>query len=200
MTRRTLTAPRFALLATALATALTTTSAMAAPVTYNIDPDHTYPAFEADHMGGLSVWRGKIASSSGTVVLDREGKTGTVEVTMQMKSIDFSNAGLNAHMQKPDMLDTEKFPTATFKGKLTKFSGDAPGAVDGTLTLHGVTKPVQLTINAFKCMMHPMAKREVCGADASATINRDDFGISAGKPMFRMDVKLLITIEAIKAE
>ena len=175
--------------------------AQAAPVTYDIDPGHTYPAFETDHMGGLSVWRGKINATSGKVVLDRAAKTGTVEVTMDMKSIDFGHDKMNEHSLSPDMFDVAKFPTAKFSGKLAAFNGENPTGVQGNLTLHGVTKPVTLKINSFMCKPNPMSKKETCGADASATINREDFGVSYGKAMgFKMDVKLLISIEAVRAD
>ncbi len=174
--------------------------AIAAPATYNIDPNHTYPTFEADHMGGLSFWRGKINSSSGTITLDKAAGTGTVEVTMDMKTIDFGNQALNDHAQTPDLFDTAKYPTATFAGKLVKFKDGAPTAVDGTLTLHGVTKPVTLTINKFSCKPHPMMKKEVCGADASTQIDRGDFGVTFGKEMgFLMGVTLRISVEALIA-
>jgi polyisoprenoid-binding protein YceI len=108
---------------------------------------------------------------------------------------------MNEHANSPDIFDTAKFPTATFSGKLGGFKGDAPGEVVGNLTLHGVTKPVTLKINSFMCKPNPMSKKETCGADASANINREDFGVSYGKSFgFKMDVKLLITIEAIKAD
>lgn len=175
-------------------------AALSAPVTYNVDPAHTFPAFEADHFNGLSIWRGKINSTSGKVVYDREAKAGTVEVTMQMNSIDFGHDGLNEHAAKPEIFDVAKFPTATFKGKLAKFNGDAPTEVQGELTLHGVTKPVTLRITQFKCAQNPMSKKDVCGADAATEINRDDFGVDYGKNFgFRMGVKLLISIEAQKA-
>jgi polyisoprenoid-binding protein YceI len=182
-------------------TILLAAAAQAAPVTYNVDPDHTYPAFEADHMGGLSIWRGKVNSTSGKVVLDTAAKAGSVDVTMDMKSIDFGHDKMNTHANSPDIFDTAKFPTATFSGKLGGFKGDSPSEVVGNLTLHGVTKPVTLKINSFLCKANPMSKKEVCGADASANINREDFGVSYGKNFgFKMDVKLLITIEAIKAD
>ena len=172
-------------------------AAVAAPVTYEIDPQHTYPSFEADHMGGMSVWRGKINSSAGKIMLDKEAGTGTVDVTMDMKTIDFGINELNAHAQTPDLFDTAKYPTATYTGKLAKFQNGAPTEVDGTLTLHGVSKPVTLKINSFTCKDHPMKKKEFCGADASATINRDDFGVDFGKQMnFKMGVTLRIQIEA----
>jgi polyisoprenoid-binding protein YceI len=172
---------------------------VAAPVTYNVDPEHTYPSFEADHFGGMSVWRGKFNQNSGTIVLDREAKTGTVDIKIDAASIDFGIDKLANHVKgnEAGMLNVEKFPTATYKGKLVKFKDGAPTEVDGELTLHGVTKPVTLTIRSFKCMTHPMKKIEFCGADAAGTINRDDFGVSWGKSFgFKMDVKLAIQVEA----
>lgn len=170
---------------------------LAAPVTYVIDPGHTFPAFEADHWGGRSIWRGKIEQSSGTVVLDREAQSGTVNVTMDMASINFGHEGMNTHAKAPDILDVEKFPTATYVGQLANFKNGAPTAVNGTLTMHGVSKPVNLAINTFKCEPHIRTKREVCGADAVTTIQRDEFGVDYDKENgFFMAVKLLITIEA----
>jgi polyisoprenoid-binding protein YceI len=173
-------------------------AAVAAPETYNIDPNHTYPSFEADHMG-ISTWRGKFRKTSGTVTLDRAAKTGTLDITIDAASLDFGHEGMNEHAKKPDMFDVAKFPTVTYKGKSIAFNGDTPVSVDGELTLHGVTKPVKLTINKFKCIMHPRLKKEVCGADASGEFNRTDFGISFGVPMgFSPNVKLDIQVEAIK--
>jgi polyisoprenoid-binding protein YceI len=180
--------------------ALVAGSAIAAPVSYNVDPNHTYPSFEADHFGGLSVWRGKFDKSSGTVAIDKDKGSGTVEITVDTSSIDFGHAKLNEHAKSAEMFDVEKFPTATYKGTLAKFKDGSPTEVDGTLTLHGVTKPVTLTINQFKCILNPMIKKEVCGADASATFNRSDFGINFGdKYGFKQEVKLQIQVEAIKA-
>lgn len=175
--------------------------AQAAPAKYNIDSAHTYPSFEADHMGGLSTWRGKLNSTSGTVTYDKEAQSGTIDVTIDMASIDFGHDKLNEHAKSAEMFDVEKFPTAKYTGKLAGFKNGAPTEVDGTLQLHGVTKPVKLTINRFLCKPHPMAKKEVCGADASAKINREDFGVGYGKAYgFDMDVKLQIQIEALRAD
>ena len=181
------------------AAALALASASAFAQTYNIEPNHTYPSFEADHMG-ISVLRGKFTKTSGTIKLDRAAKTGTVDITVDASSIDFGHAKLNDHVKSPDMFDVAKYPTAVYKGKITQFNGDAPAKVDGELTLHGVTKPVTLTINKFKCIQHPMLKREACGADASAEFKRTDFGIAYGTPMFAPEVKLAIEVEAIKAD
>jgi len=175
------------------------TVAVAAPVTYDIDVQHTHPSFEADHFGGLSVWRGKLNASGGKIVLDREAKAGTVEVTIDTASVLTGVPDLDKHLKSKDFFDVEKYPTATYKGKLAKFNkGGAPTEVQGELTMHGVTKPVTLTIRTFKCQAHPMkADKNVCGADAATTINREDFGMVWGKNFgFDMKVALAIQVEA----
>lgn len=173
----------------------------AAPVTYNIDPTHTYPSFEADHFGGMSVWRGKFDKTSGTIVLDQAAHTGTVDITVDTSSINFGMEKLDEHVKSAEMLDVAKFPTATFKGTFSKFKGDVPTQIKGEFMLHGVTKPLTLTIDSFKCKMHPMLKKEFCGADAKAQFNRADFGINYGdKYGFNMTVKLQIQVEAYKAD
>ena len=169
------------------------------PVTYEIDPNHTFPAFEADHMGGLSLWRGKINSTSGEVVLDKKNKTGSVNVVMEMLSIDFGHDEMNKRAKSDDMFDIEEFPQASYEGKLINFQDGAPTKVEGELTLHGITKNVDLEIKAFKCRLHPFKLREVCGADLRGNIMRDDFGIKYGKMLgFKMGVALRIGVEAIK--
>jgi polyisoprenoid-binding protein YceI len=174
-----------------------TATAFAAVDTYTIDPGHTYPSFEADHMG-LSVLRGKYTKTSGTVSLNRAAKTGTLDIKIDADSLDFGNEKLNKHAKTADMFDVAKFSEITYKSKSITFNGDVPVSVEGELTLHGVTKPVTLAINKFKCIDHPMLKKEVCGADASATFNRGDFGITFGLPRFAPEVKLAIEVEAVK--
>jgi polyisoprenoid-binding protein YceI len=183
----------------ACALALIAGTAIAAPETYQVDPAHTYPSFEADHMGGMSVWRGKFDASSGTVVLDAAKGTGTVDITVDAASIDFGNPKLNEHAKTKDLFDVAQFPNAQYKGTLEGFKNGAPTEIKGNLTLHGVTKPVTLKINSFLCKPNPMTKKQTCGADAEGTLNRDDFGIDFGKAYgFKMGVKLQIQIEAVK--
>ena len=171
-------------------------AAQAAPVVYDLDPTHTYPSFEADHMG-ISVWRGKFNSTRGTVTLDREAGSGRVEVTVDIGSIDFGLDEMNDHAKQPDLFDATKFPVATYTGTLAAFVDGAPTRADGELTLHGVTKPVALAIRSFKCIEHPLHKRELCGADVAVTLDRAEFGIDAGKDYgFGMDVPLRIQVEA----
>ena len=181
------------------ATLLGASAALAAPATYTIDPQHTYPSLETDHMGGLSTWRGKFNSTSGTIVYDKEGQTGSVDVKVDASSVDFGHDKLNEHVKNAEILDVAKYPSATLTGKLTGFKDGKPTEVDGTLQLHGVTRPLKLKINSFLCKPNPMTKKETCGADASGTFNRDDFGVDFGKAYgFRQEVKLQIQVEAIR--
>jgi len=170
----------------------------AQPQTYTIDPSHTYPSFEADHFG-ISTWRGKFNKTSGTVTIDRAAQTGSLDISIDASSIDFGHAKMNEHAKSADFFNVEKFPTATYKATNFKFDGEKPVAVMGELTLLGVTKPVTLTINTFKCIIHPMLKREVCGADVSAEFKRTDFGLSKYSPPFQPEVTLRIQVEAVLA-
>jgi polyisoprenoid-binding protein YceI len=184
--------------ALAAALSLASLAAQAAVVTYAVDPMHTYPSFEADHMGGVSVWRGKFDKSSGTITLDREAGTGAVDIRIDPKSIDYGLESMNKAARSDELLDVKKYPKASYKGKLEGFVNGLPTKVTGMLELHGVTKPVTLDIRKFKCIPHPMLKREMCGADAYATIDREQFGMAAGKDYgFDMKVDLRIQVEAI---
>jgi polyisoprenoid-binding protein YceI len=181
------------------ATAVAST-AFAVPVTYVIDPKHTYPSFAADHMGGLSVWRGKFTETSGQVVYDKDAKTGSIDVTVNMSSVDFGNAKLDEHAKSDELFDAAKYPTATYTGKFTKWNGSAPTEAEGTFTMHGVSKPLTLKINSFMCKPNPMTKKEICGADASASLDRSDYGVTFGQKYgFQMWVKLDIQVEGSPA-
>lgn len=177
---------------------LASATAHAAPERYTFDPSHTFPSFEADHMG-ISYWRGKFNHTTGTVTLDRAAKTGSVDVTIDLTSIDFGEDKLNEWARGADFFDTAKNPTATYHGTLSDFRDGTPHKLSGTLTLHGVEKPLDLALNRFKCIPHPMEKRELCGADAVASFSRDAFGLTAGKDWgFDMNVALRIQVEALK--
>jgi len=181
-------------------------AAMAVPATYRIDPNHTHPLFEVDHFG-LSKWRGLFKTTSGTIVLDREGGTGTVDVVIDVSSVDLGHDKLNELVVGEKIgdwngLDVAHFPKAEYKGTLADFVQGTPTRVNGDLTLHGVTRPVALRIDSFKCMPnHPILKREVCGADAYGTFNRADFGVNSGMQYgFRQEVILRIQVEAYRQD
>lgn len=174
-------------------------TALATPVTYVCDPSHTYPSFAADHMGGLSVWRGKFTKSSCTIVLDQKEQTGSVDVTVATSSIDFGMPKLDEHAQSPDLFNAAKYPTATYKGKLDGFVDGKPTKIVGDLTLHGVTHPLTLTIRSFECKEVPMMHQYRCGADAEGHFQRDQYGMDLGKSFgFKMWVRLQIQVEAVR--
>lgn len=160
--------------AAAIAAAIVALPAPAAE--YSIDPEHTFPSLEFSHMG-ISVWRGKFNTTSGTVTYDAEAKTGRVDITVDTASIDFGHDGMNEHARNEEWLNVEKYPAMTYQGELI-FKDGEPVGVDGQLTLLGVTKPVALTIDHFKCIEHPYYKKPVCGADASGRLDRADFGLT----------------------
>lgn len=189
-----------ATLPAALSVLLWSAAPWAAPVTYIIDPDHTYPSFEADHMG-ISLWRGKLNKSSGSVILDSATGQGSVEVSMDLSSIDFGHDKMNSWATSAEFFDVANYPSAVYKGRFEGMSNGMPARVQGQLTLHGVTKPLALTLHSLRCIAHPIFKRELCGADVFATFQRDDFGLDAGKAYgFKMDVTLRIQVEALAAE
>jgi polyisoprenoid-binding protein YceI len=175
-------------------------TALAKPVTFVCDPAHTHPSFEADHLGGLSVWRGVFTKSSCSIVLDEERQTGTVAVTVDASSIDFGLPKLNEHVTTAaNLLDASQYPTATYKGKLTDFVNGRPTKVVGDFTLHGVTHPLTLNVDSFRCRQIAAMNQYRCGADASAQFDRDQYGVDFGKGFgFLMWVRLRIQVEALR--
>lgn len=175
-------------------------SALAKPVTYVCDPAHTHPSFEADHFGGLSVWRGVFTKSSCTIVLDQERHTGTVDVTVDASSVEFGVPKLNEHVSTAaNLLDASKYPTATYKGRLADFVNGKPTKVIGDFTLHGVTHPLTLSVDSFECKQIAAMHQYRCGADAKGEFERDRYGVDFGKEFgFRMWVRLRIQVEAVR--
>lgn len=182
---------------TILIATLFSAAAHAAPETYVIEPTHTLPRFEYSHFG-YSTQLSRFDKTSGTIVLDRAARKGSVDVVIDATSVNTGYALFNQHIQAGDYFDTEMFPTITFKSDQMKFKEDQPVAVSGELTVKGVTRPVTLTITSFHCMPHPMAKKDACGANATATIKRSDFNMGKNVPYVSDEVKLTIPVEAIK--
>lgn len=172
-------------------------SAFAAPETYTIDSGHTFPRFSYSHMG-LSTQLSRFSKTTGTVTLDKAAKTGSVDVVIDMKTVDTGLAVFNGHIQGEDFLDTAKYPSATFKSTKVIFDGDKPTAIEGELTIKDVTKPVTLKVSSYVNMVHPMLKRDAIGADASTVIKRSDFRAGKYAPNVGDDVTISIAIEAIK--
>ena len=160
-----LTALSAALTLTTAMTALTTAPALAAPETYVLDQTHTFPRFSYNHLG-YSTQLSRFNKTTGKIMLDREAKTGAVDIVIDTRSVDTGYATFDDHIQGEDFLDTAQYPTATFKSSKVVFEGDQPVKVEGHLTLKGVTQPVTLTVTSFQAMPHPMLKKDAIGADA----------------------------------
>lgn len=177
--------------------ALATLALPAAAQSYTVEPRHTHVTWAVSHFG-TSTFRGKLTKTSGKVVLDAAAKTGSVEIVVSPAGVMSGDEKLDKHLQAGDFFNVEKFATATFKSTKVVFDGAAPKSIEGELTLLGVTKPVTLAVTRFHCRMHPMLKKDFCGADATATIKRSDWGMKYAVPAVSDDVKLDIAIEALK--
>jgi polyisoprenoid-binding protein YceI len=177
--------------------ALLAAPALAAPETFVIDNNHTLPRFSYSHMG-YSTQLSRFDKVSGKIVLDTVAETGSVDVVIDMKSVNTGNTAFNGHIQGEDFFDTATYPVATFKSTAVKFVGGKPAIVEGNLTLKGVTKPVILTVTSFQHMMHPMLKKDAIGANATAMLKRSDFNAGRYAPLVGDEVTLVIPVEAHK--
>ena len=173
------------------------TPALAAPETYALDGTHTFPRFSYSHFG-FSTQLSRFDKTSGKIVFDKVAKTGSVDIVIDTKSVDTGYPTFNEHIQGEDFLDTAKFPTATFKSTKVVFEGDKPVAIEGKLTLKGVTKPVTLTVTSFQAMPHPMMKKDAIGANAYTVVKRSEFNAGKYAPNVGDDVRIDIAVEAIK--
>lgn len=186
------------LLASLAASLLAAGAAQAQETRYRIDPSHTMVTFEARHFG-VSTNRGRFDRKEGAVIVDKAAKTGKVEIHIDMASINTGVAAFDSHLKGRDFFHTEQFPRARFVGDQVTFSGDKIASVAGTLVMLGKSAPVTLNAISYGCYEHPMLKREVCGGDFEATLQRSAWGITFGLPDITPDaVRLLIQVEAIK--
>jgi polyisoprenoid-binding protein YceI len=180
-------------------------AAVASPETYKFDTLHTYAYFEVNHFGFSNV-RGRFDTSSGKFTLDKAAKTAALDLTIQTASISSGHPtehGLyprtrDDHLRSPDFFNVAEFPTMTYKATSVKFNGDAPSSIEGSLTLLGVTKPVVLHVDNWKCGPHPIFKKEACGGNASGVIKRTDFGMKTYVPVISDEIKLWIGFEGYK--
>jgi len=189
---------RKSLFAIAAAATLIAGTAQAETATYAVDPSHTFATFEISHFGA-SVNRGRFDKKEGTVQLDKAAKTGKVELTIDMTSINTGFAPFEKHLQSADVFDAAKFPTAKFVGDKFTFEGDKVVSVSGNLTIKGKTNPATFKANQFACYDSPMVKREVCGGDFETTIDRTQYGVDYGTAYgFPKNVRIVAQIEAVK--
>jgi polyisoprenoid-binding protein YceI len=186
------------LAATAASLALALFAACAAADTYLIDPVHSQPMFEVRHMG-FSIQRGSFGKATGKITLDRAAKTGSVDVTIDTTSIRTIDPRLDERVRGEDFFNVARYPTMSFKSNRVNFDGDRVASVDGELTLIGVTRPVTLTVTDFACGEHPSNNRSMCGAEATTTIKRSEWGMKYGVPKsVGDDVRITLPVEAYR--
>ena len=189
---------RTSFIALAAAAALVTGVAQAESASYTIDPTHTFVTFEINHFGA-SVNRVRFDKKEGTVQFDRAGKAGKVEISFDATSINSGTPAFDKHLQSADLFNAAQHPKITFVSDKFSFNGDKVSEVSGQLTLLGKTGPVTLKANQFNCYQSPMLKREVCGGDFEATIDRTAFGVDYGVQYgFPKTVRIVAQIEAVK--
>ena len=186
-----------AALALATVTMAATAPALAAPETYVLDGTHTFPRFSYNHLG-YSTQLSRFNKTTGKIMLDREAKTGAVDIVIDTRSVDTGYATFDDHIQGEDFLDTAQYPTATFKSSKVVFEGDQPVKVEGNLTLKGMTQPVTLTVTSFQAMPHPMLKKDAIGADAHTVVQRSAFKAGKYAPNVSDEVRIDIAVEAIR--
>lgn len=180
---------------------LLATAVQAAPATYAIDPTHTFATFEIDH-NGASTNRVRFDKKSGTVEFDRDAKAGKVEVVLEMESLSSGTAAFDKHLKSADIFNVAKFPQAKFVSDKFVFDGDKLKEVTGHLTILDKTQPVTIKANKFTCYPNAMLqKRETCGGDFEAVIDRTAFGVNYGVDYgFPKQVRLVMSIEAVKQQ
>src|SRR6185369_4283750 len=176
----------------------------AAPENYTLDPTHTFPHFEVDHLG-VSTMRGVFGKSTGKFTIDHAAKTGSVELTVETASITTGDNDKGArprardeHLRTADFFNVAEFPRMTFKSTAVKFAGDNPAEITGNLTLNGVTKPLTLKVERWTCKDNPMSKKPMCGGNATAALKRSDFGMKYGIPAIGDELKLWFEFEGYK--
>jgi len=171
--------------------------AFAAPVSYGVEANHTFPRFSYTHLG-FTTQQSRFDKTTGTVVYDKEGRTGSVNITIETNSVSTGSTLFNQHIQGEDFLDTAKYPTVTFKSTKVNFDGDKPVSIEGDLTMKGVTKRVTLTVTRFLAAPHPIQKKDTIGADAYTIVKRTDFSMGKYAPAVSDEVRIDIAIEALK--
>jgi len=179
-------------------------TAAAAPENYTMDPNHTHPHWEVNHLG-VSNWRGQFGKSAGKFMIDHAAKTASVEIIIQTASVISGDQdkgsrprSLDEHLRTPDFFNVAEYPTMTYKSTSVKFNGDNPGTIEGNLTLLGVTKPLALHVENWICKQNPFNKKDMCGGNASGSFKRSDFGMKFALAAVSDEVKLWIQVEAYK--
>ena len=180
-------------------TVMIVTFGAAAEDTYKLDPVHSQPIFEVEHRG-FSVQRGSFGRTSGKVTLDRAARKGTIDVTIDTKSIKTIDPNLDAIVKGENFFNVAKYPTMAFRSSSVTFDGDRVVGAQGELAMLGVTRPVALKVANFVCGDNPINRRAMCGAEVTATIKRTDWGMNFETNWVGDEVRIVIPVEAYREE
>jgi polyisoprenoid-binding protein YceI len=180
--------------------------ALSSATTWQIEPNHTFAHFSVRHMMVSNI-RGQFSKIRGTIVLDDADVTrSSIEATIDASTIDTAQPDRDKDLRSPNFFDVEKYPSITFKSKSVRLTGPNKYTVEGDLTMHGVTKPVTLDVEATPAVKDPYGN-ERRGAEATAKLNRRDFGLNwshtlaDGAAIVGDEIQIMLDIEAIhKAE
>lgn len=173
-------------------------SAFAVVDVYERDPDHTFAWFEFNHLG-YSTQRDRFDKVDATITLDLDNQVGSVEVSIDVQSVSTGSLLFDQVLRSDMFFDAERFPVITFKSSRLSFGKlDDIIAVEGHLTVKGITRPVTLTVTHFKCMMHPMLRKPACGLNATGKVRRSEFNLGRFVPLIRDEITLHVVMEAIK--
>ncbi len=164
---------------------------------YTIDPTHTFPVFEVNHLG-YSTQHGRFNKTSGKITLDMAAQKGSVDLTIETTSLDMGFPLWDEHVSAEGFLNTAKFPTMTFKSNKLIFKDGKVVAAEGDFTLLGVSKPLTVSVNNFVCGDNPFTKKPMCGANIGGTIKRSDFGMTKYVPAISDEIKIHVPVEAYK--
>jgi polyisoprenoid-binding protein YceI len=172
-------------------------AAQAQPAVYTIDPTHTFVSLEFVQ-GGLSTQRVRFDRKQGRVQFDRAARSGHVELTVPIDSLNSGIGAFDQRLKSSEFFDVARHPAAGFVSHRFVFAGDRVVEVVGSLTLRGRTQPISLKALNFNCYTSPLFRREVCGGDFEATLQRSHWGLGALPAAAADDVRLLVQIEAIR--
>ncbi len=164
---------------------------------YTIDPNHTWPMFEVNHLG-YSTQRGRFNKTSGKITIDFAARTGSVDLVIDANSLDMGFAKWDEHMKGEEFFHVVQYPTIRFTSDKLIFDGDKVVGAEGKFTLLGTTRLLTLRVDNFHCAPFPLTRKMHCGADVSATISRTQFGMAKYVPMVGDEVRLYSPIEADK--
>lgn len=166
---------------------------------YIIDERHTFPVFEVSHFG-FSTQRGRFNRVRGSIELDREARTGRIDITVETASIDMGLEDWDKEMRSENFFNSDAYPTMIYRAEELVFDGERPVAALGRLALLGVVQPLRLELGRFKCGVELATQQYKCGADATATFRRSAFGMDRYVPFIGDEVRLLIPVEAYRVE